>query len=187
MDVGTIKVYNQRNVLDRDFSSGENYITRRKYQELKSFTIFPGDVIVTTRGTIGKCALFPDDAELGILHPCLIRIQVNPNIILPEYLSLLILDGGIVLLQLKLMSNSTTIDVIYSEPLKSVRLPLPPIQEQHKILASINQEQTKIDTLLKTIHKSISLLREYRIAIISAAVTGKIDVRRNNKYQILKT
>jgi type I restriction enzyme S subunit len=53
------------------------------------------------------------------------------------------------------MSNATTIDVIYSEPLKSVRLPLPPIQEQHEILSWTNQELIKIDTLLKTIHKSI--------------------------------
>ena len=178
METGTIKVYNQRNVLDRDFNSGDNFITIKKYQELKSFTIFPGDVIITTRGTIGQCALFPDNAKLGILHPCLIRIQVNSNIILPEYLSLLIRDGCLVLLQLKLMSNATTIDVIYSEPLKSVRLPLPPIQEQHEILSWTNQELIKIDTLLKTIHKSISLLREYRMTLISATVTGKIDVRK---------
>ncbi|MBW1668646.1 MAG: restriction endonuclease subunit S [Deltaproteobacteria bacterium] len=124
-----------------------------------------------------NCALFPDDAEIGILHPCLMRIQVNPNMVLSEYLALLIQDGGIVLLQLQLMSNATTIDVIYSDSLKAVRLPLPPIQEQGEILAWISQETKKLDILLAKVRVSIDLLREYRTALITAAVTGKIDVR----------
>jgi len=82
-----------------------------------------------------------------------------------------------VLLQLQLMSNATTIDVIYSDSLKAVRLPLPPIQEQGEILAWISQETKKLDILLAKVRVSIDLLREYRTALITAAVTGKIDVR----------
>lgn len=178
MVAGSVKVYNQRNVLDRDFLSGENYITEDKYQELIAFTIFPGDILVTTRGTIGRCALFPANAQPGILHPCLMRIQANPQVVLPDYLPMLIQDGGIVLLQLKLMSNATTIDVIYSESLKSVRLPLPSTQEQQKILTWINREVTKHDKLVATVCESIEKLREYRTALISAAVTGQIDVSK---------
>jgi len=75
------------------------------------------------------------------------------------------------------MSNATTIDVIYSESLKSVRLPLPPIQEQQEILDWISREIARLNALLAKVRKSIDLLREYRTALISAAVTGKIDVR----------
>lgn len=175
---GTIKVYNQRNVLDRDFSSGENYIAEEKYQDLKAFTVFPNDVLVTTRGTIGRCCLLPDGAELGILHPCLIRVQANPIALSPEYMALLIQESGIVLLQLQLLSNATTIEVIYSESLKSVRLPLPPLSEQRAIAAFLDRETARIDALIEKVEKSVELLREYRTALISAAVTGKIDVRK---------
>lgn len=173
---GSIKVYNQRNVLDRDFISGENYITEDKFKNLSAFTIFAHDVLVTTRGTIGRCAVFPQNAEKGILHPCLMRIEPNASLS-PDYLSLLIQDGEIVLLQLRLMSNATTIDVIYSESLKSVRFPLPPIDEQRAIMAFLDRETSRIDELIAKITQSIDLLREYRTALISAAVTGKIDVR----------
>jgi type I restriction enzyme S subunit len=175
---GSIKVYNQRNVLDRDFTSGENYITEDKYQELEAFSVFPGDILVTTRGTIGRCALFPDSAEPGILHPCLMRIQTDLSKVQPEYIALLIQDSGIVRLQLQLLSNATTIDVIYSESLKSVRLPLPPTSEQAEILAWVTREAEKNDRLIAKVQTGISTLQEYRTALISAAVTGKIDVRR---------
>lgn len=174
---GQIKVYNQRNVIDNDFESGENYISVEKYAELKAFTIERGDVLVTTRGTIGRCSLFPDNAEEGILHPCLMRVQSNQCILLREYLAMLIQDGGIVQLQLSLMSNSTTIEVIYSESLKSVLTPVPPIDAQKVILSKIKDDTARLELLTRKVNESIERLREYRTTLISAAVTGKIDVR----------
>jgi len=174
---GEVKVYNQRNIIDKDFDGGENYITVEKYAELKAFAVMHGDILVTTRGTIGRCALFPDDAEEGILHPCLMRIQADQCKLLREYLAMLIQDGGIVQLQLSLMSNATTIAVIYSETLKNVLIPTPPIGEQKSILSKINEDIEWIENLSGKVTTSIEKLQEYRTAIISAAVTGKIDVR----------
>jgi type I restriction enzyme S subunit len=175
---GTIKVYNQRNVLDRNFQNGENYITDEKYADLKAFTIHPGDLLITTRGTIGHCALFPSDAELGILHPCLIRAQPDFRKIIPEYLAMLIQDSFLVKTQLAIMSNATTIDVIYSDSLKRVRLPVPPLLEQEKILSLVGCMVGVLNRLLEVVERSIDKLREYRMTLISAAVTGKIDVRK---------
>lgn len=177
MIVGEIKVYNQRNVLDGDFISGENYITQDKYKQLQSFRVDQGDILLTTRGTIGRCAIVPNDAETGILHPCLLRIKPNHRTIVPEYLVLLIQDSDLVQTQLFLASNATTIDVIYSETMKMVRIPLPSLQEQHSIIEYLQRESKRIDNLRGKIGNSIERLKEYRTALISAAVTGKIDVR----------
>jgi type I restriction enzyme S subunit len=70
MEGSDIKVYNQRNVIDNDFYNGDNYISYEKFDELKEFEIFPGDILITTRGTIGRCAVFPDNVGKGVLHPC---------------------------------------------------------------------------------------------------------------------
>ena len=56
---------------------------------------------------------------------------------------------------------------------------VPPISEQRAIAAFLEQETAGIDTMIEKIQKSIDLLREYRTALISSAVTGKIDVRGN--------
>ena len=56
-------------------------------------------------------------------------------------------------------------------------LPLPPLSEQRAIADFLDCETAKIDALTAKITESIDLLNEYRTALISAAVTGKIDVR----------
>jgi len=97
-----VKVYNQRTVIDRDFLAGDDYISGEKFQELEAFEVYPGDVLVTTRGTIGRCVIVPEDSEHGILHPCLMRIQPDPARLLGEYIALLIQDSYIVRTQLAL-------------------------------------------------------------------------------------
>lgn len=177
MTSGEIKVYNQRTVLDHDFISGDNYITQDKFKDLISFMVEPGDILLTTRGTIGRCAVVPKDSEKGILHPCLMRVQPDISIIVPEYLVLLIQDSILVQTQIKLASNATTIDVIYSETMKEIKIPLPPLKEQLVITAAIDRETSKVDAMIAKIREAIDRLKEYRAALISTAVTGKIDVR----------
>ena len=105
MQGGEIKVYNQRSVLDLDFTSGDNYVSLEKFRELNSFETFPGDLLITTRGSIGRCAILPNGAERGILHPCLMRVQPDPRLILTRFLEIQIEDSSLATDQLKYMSN----------------------------------------------------------------------------------
>ena len=66
---------------------------------------------------------------------------------------------------------------INQEKIKSLRIPAPDLPEQHDIVAVIDRETAKIDALVGKVRYHIEKLREYRTALISAAVTGKIDVR----------
>ena len=59
-----------------------------------------------------------------------------------------------------------------------IHIGLPPEAEQDTIVAYLDQETARIDALIEKIRKSIDLLHEYRTALITAAVTGKIDVRK---------
>lgn len=177
MQEGVVKVYNQRSVIDNDFIDGENYISQEKFEQLSSFQTIPGDVLVTTRGTIGRAAILPANADLGILHPCLLRVQVDDLILHREFLVVLIQDSHLMKTQIALNSNATTIDVIYSETMASLFIPLPPLAEQKAILHFLNAETSRLDALTAEATRGIALLKERRSALISAAVTGKIDVR----------
>jgi type I restriction enzyme S subunit len=59
----------------------------------------------------------------------------------------------------------------------SIHAPRPPLPEQRAIAAFLDRETAKIDALIAKIHEGIERLKEYRTALISAAVTGKIDVQ----------
>ena len=177
MQAGEIKVYNQRSVLDRDFSSGDNYVSLEKFAELSAFEVYPGDLLITTRGSIGRCSILPKEAERGVLHPCLMRVQPDERWILTRFLEIQIEGCSIVLDQLRFMSNATTIDVIYSDSLRQVWLSVPPVEEQTATIAFVAREKARIDALIAKIRQAIDHLKEFRTAFISAAVTGKIDVR----------
>lgn len=60
---------------------------------------------------------------------------------------------------------------------KKVKLPLPDLAEQKEISEHVNRATSRIDTLIAKTERSIELLREHRTALITAAVTGKIDLR----------
>lgn len=55
-------------------------------------------------------------------------------------------------------------------------VPVPPLREQGRVLAILRQERQRVTTLTSTLHTSINRLKEYRSALITAAVTGQIDV-----------
>lgn len=67
---------------------------------------------------------------------------------------------------------------LYPEKFFEIRLPFPPLAEQRAIVTAIRKETGHYDTLQEKIEYSITKLHEYRIALITAAVTGKIDVRQ---------
>ena len=171
------KVYTQRNVLDKDFDNGTENIDESKFKELKGFLIHEKDILITTRGSIGKCSEFPADKPRGVLHPCLIRMQIDENKTLNSWIINYINNTSLFFSNVKYNSNSTIIDVIYSYTLKEIFFPVPPLNEQKIIM---NWLQTKVedinDIIFKT-EKEIELMQEYKTALISEVVTGKVDVR----------
>ena len=80
----------------------------------------------------------------------------------------------------KFMYGSTH-NTIYMPDIQKLQICLPPKAEQVEIVRSIRSQIAKIDRLAEKAHFSIDLMREYRTGLISAAVTGKIDVREANR------
>lgn len=70
-----------------------------------------------------------------------------------------------------------TRDRVSRSMLGSIRVQVPPVEEQQEIVDYLNQQTAGIDSLISRILNGISSLEEHRTALISAAVTGKIDVQ----------
>ena len=67
------------------------------------------------------------------------------------------------------------------ERIMDLRLPVPSLPEQRAIAAFLDRETAKLDNLIAKVHNAIELLKELRAALISAAVTGRIDVREETE------
>jgi type I restriction enzyme S subunit len=75
------------------------------------------------------------------------------------------------------LADVSTVPQINNKHIAPERFPVPPAEEQHEIVAFLNLESAKLDNLTAEAQRAIELLQERRTALISAAVTGKIDVR----------
>ena len=166
-------VYNQRNVLDNNFTETDFYISEAKCKELKNFSVSSGDILLTTRGTIGRVAIVPKKYCEGIIHPCLMKFKVDSKIVLPELIKYLFNDIPLVREQLNFLSNSTTIDVIYSYNLKNIIIPTIPIAKQYSILEVLDRQTSDVDSLIKIKQKQIENINKQRQTLIYDYVTGK--------------
>lgn len=175
MQGNDVKVFTQRTVSDNDFTAGEEYISIEKYESLKGFAVLPGDVLITTRGTIGKTAVVPNDVT-GILHPCLIKMSFDSSKVNKELLCRIFNETNIFQEQLRLASNATTIDVIYTENLMNMFIPIAPIKEQERINDILSKKCEQLDKIIEVNSSMIEKLKEYRKSIIFEAVTGKVEV-----------
>ena len=176
MSYSDIKVFNQRTVLDNDFIMGNEYISLEKHEELKGFDVVAGDVLITTRGTIGKIAIVPQDVSQGIIHPCLMRVKINRRKVIDKLLLRIFNDTNMILEQLKVLSNATTIEVVYTQNLSSITLALPDLEKQQQILDFIEAKLGELDRVVAANNAVIDKLKEYRQSLIYEAVTGKIAV-----------
>ena len=166
-------VYNQRNVLDNNFTETDTFISDAKWKELKNFSVVSGDILLTTRGTIGRIAFVPKDYFEGILHPCLMKFRVDSHIVQPRLIKYFFNDTTLVKEQLKFLSNSTTIDVIYSYNLKNIIIPIIPLEEQYGIVEYLDKQCSNVDALIKVKQEQIDNINKQRQTLIYDYVTGK--------------
>ena len=81
----TYKVYEQGNAINHTINYGSYYISYQKYEELQSFSIRPGDIIISGAGTIGKTYILPSNSPKGVINQALIRVRLNEQLISKEY------------------------------------------------------------------------------------------------------
>lgn len=162
---------------DTGYLKDHDYITDTAYQinELgianSSARLLPERVVVFSRdATIGRCAITTRPMAVSqhfIAWVCGERV-------LPEYLLFALRSMQ---QELERLTFGATLKTIGMPDVKTLTMPLPPIEEQAVVVKHIRNRTTKIDELIAKAEKAIALQREHRTALISAAVTGKIDVR----------
>ena len=76
---GYCMVYEQKHAIKKTMDVATRFVNEKKYQELKRFSVYPGDIIVSCRGTIGEIFIVPNNAPLGIMHPSIMKIRLNAD------------------------------------------------------------------------------------------------------------
>ena len=171
---GKYKIYGQANLIRKDFSYGDKYITEFKYHELSNYVVVPGDIAVSMMGTIGKCKVIPNDIEEGIMDSHLIKLRLgermNPYFFEYAYESIAVFE------QIMTRSKGSIMTGLNSSIVKSLYIPVPELEEQISIVIYLDKICQFIDSLISEKELLISDLEAYKKSLIFEVVTGKRKV-----------
>src|SRR5690554_6736865 len=133
-----------------------------------------GDLLLTKDGTLGRVAVH--DGRPACINQSVALIRPDTRIMSSEFLCSL-LQASCYQTKMIFDAGGTTIKHIYITILAKMNLAVPSLDEQQALLNFISNETCKFDRLTSEAEQVVNLLQERRSALISAAVTGKIDVR----------
>jgi type I restriction enzyme S subunit len=147
--------------------------------ELIGHDVQPGDLLIAglgdDRNTVGRACVAPDGIAPALVKADCFRFRLNIARVSPAFASAQLnagaqADAGV-------LATGSTRSRIPLSVMSTRALALPPVAEQNVIVGFIEAKKRSFDALTAEAERAIALLQERRTALISAAVTGKIDVR----------
>ncbi len=163
------------------FKPSENKRLPEELEPIPSLGIAAGDLLISranTKELVGGAAVAHADYPRLMLSDKLYRLRLDETASLPDFVAFF-LGTGLARGQIELAATgaSSSMQNIGQGTILGMAAPLPPVPEQSVIVAFLNDQTAKFDALTAEAQRAIELLKEHRSALISAAITGKIDVR----------
>ena len=131
-----VKIYEQKNAIQKSETLGEYYISLEHFEKLKQFEVFENDIIVSCAGTIGEIFRIPKNAPKGIINQALMKIKLVNEEWIPYFM--IFFDF---LIKQKSQENSKGSAIKNIPPLdilKNFTIPLPPLCEQQEIVKKLD-------------------------------------------------
>ncbi|WP_305403307.1 restriction endonuclease subunit S [Photobacterium leiognathi] len=170
-------VYQNRLALERQ----PTFVNKNLLQELPEFKVQRNDILMSLTGTLGKrdygFAVKIEHDNIFLLNQRVAKLQPFTEKIDSDFL-IYILWSESYLTQLYSLPSGTKQANLANSDVLGVTIAVPPSKEEQKKIAEyLNQKLKSFDVTIEKANSAINLMQERRTALISAAVTGKIDVR----------
>jgi type I restriction enzyme, S subunit len=155
----------------------DKYVTEEKALQLNFCRADPGDLLLAKVGDPpGTACVYPDRNSAAVITQDVVRVKLDPTLADPTYIAYL-MNSKVGRRFIAFISVEATRGRFSLADLKAIRLFLPPLPEQIRISDHLQVHLSEIDALEERLLETVERLLEYRSALITDAVTGKIDVR----------
>ncbi len=169
------KVYEQRNAIYDNHTLGNYFVTKEKFQQLKAFRVFPKDLIVSCSGaTLGRIAEIPEEAREGIMNQALMRITLFNSTILNSFFIKLFRSPFI---QKNIFGQAwgTAIpNMVGLVEIKKILIPLPPLDEQKRIVKKLEE----VMNLCEELKTTITAHQNYTDMLLQVALKDALSEKR---------
>lgn len=153
-------------------SEFRRFVSERKFLELAKYKVRPRDVVITIMGTVGRCCVIPDDLELALSSKHLWTMTFDPEKVFPELVCWQLNHSSWVQAWFRRAMQGGIMDAIQSSTLKSLRLPVPSIDEQAMVYA----RYLKISTRIQKDEAQLEKIRQQKSGLMHDLLTGKVPV-----------
>ena len=164
--------------LHGDYSKDSvRYVSQEKYEILKRSTVFPGDILVAKIGSIGTCGIYPLSCKKALIPANLLKISVLSSVD-RRFVYYYIQSKGFQE-RIKAISTATAQPAFNVTKFRKLPIPVPPLSEQERIVARIEELFSQLDAGVETLKKTKAQLAVYRQAVLKEAfskVTKKVSL-----------
>ncbi|MGD9687548.1 MAG: restriction endonuclease subunit S, partial [Desulfobacter sp.] len=157
---------------------GSGYISESTFCQLNCTEVLPGDILISRLNPpIGRACIVPDLGSRIVTS--VDNVIFRPDEDFDSRFVVYRFSAKDYFHEMTLMGSGATMQRVSRSELGNVRVAWPPLGEQIEIAKYLQLETKQIDALAERVSYSIDLLKERRSAFITAAVTGKIDLRES--------
>jgi len=110
----------------------DEFLSPEKAKQLKTYSLLPGDIVMTRKGTVGNCSIYPSGFPEGIMHSDLLRIRIDKKKINEIFLSAQLMFSHDVEHQISLISGGAVMEGINVGKLESIVVLVPPLSLQEE-------------------------------------------------------
>ncbi|MDP2492182.1 restriction endonuclease subunit S [Vibrio splendidus] len=146
------------------------FVSDEKSKELESFSAVAGDIIISRSGTIDEVGVIPVGVVDGLISTNLIRVSLLDKLVEPEYFCFLFKGSLQVLDKIKEMCAGTTRLFLNQKILKALDFPIPPLQEQRRIILAVEQLFDICELLKKRLNASQQVQIKLTDAIVEQVI-----------------
>lgn len=153
----------------------KTYLSWKKYYESPEIIVAIDDILlVKTGSTYGKSTIISKIDEPMTINPQMTLIK---KVKIPPKFLYYLFQSNLYKATIDISNTGSGMPTMTQENINNFPIPIPLLNEFHSIYNFLDIQTSKIDLLIQKVEQQIALIKERRTALISAAVTGKIDVR----------
>ncbi|WP_368889391.1 restriction endonuclease subunit S [Morganella morganii] len=173
---GTVPWVSPKDMKSFWISETQDYVTPKAVSESSTNYVEEGSLLMVVRsGILQRNIPVAINIVKVTINQDMKALRFNER--MKAYYAAYFINGNVNSLLLEWTKEGATVESIEHEYLANGLIPVPPIDEQYSIIKSISDQMIRFELLEEKALTGIRLLQERRTALISAAVTGKIDVR----------